>query len=52
MMKRILASYKIDLGEDELSKLIDTLKTRSSDEGRVIPTDEIIEEARNYVQGN
>ncbi|MHB1470386.1 MAG: hypothetical protein ACYCSA_01840 [Thermoplasmataceae archaeon] len=52
MIKRILASYKLDLGEEKLSRLMDTLKTRSSDEGRVIPTDEIIEEARKYVQSN
>ena len=52
MVKRILAGFNINIGEDELTKLIESLKDRSAEEGRVIQTAEIIEEAQKYVQSN
>ena len=52
MVKRILAGFDINIKEDQLSKLIESLKNRSAEEGRVIQTEEVIEEAKRYVQSN
>ncbi len=52
MVKRILAGFDINIKEDQLSKLIESLKNRSAEEGRIIQTEEVIEEAKRYVQSN
>lgn len=52
MVKRILAGFDINIKEDQLSKLIESLKNRSAEGGRVIQTEEVIEEAKRYVQSN
>lgn len=52
MVKRILAGFDINIKEDQLSRLIESLKNRSAEEGRVIQTEEVIEEAKRYVQSN
>lgn len=51
MLKQILSKFNINIEEGGLSKLIEVLKDRSAEEGRVIQIKEILEEARNHVQG-
>jgi len=52
MVKRILSGFNINIGDDDLTGLIERLKNLSAEEGRVIKTAEILEEAQKYVQSN
>jgi 2-isopropylmalate synthase len=52
MLNKILQTKGIQISDENLLKLMETIKTISADEGRVIGASEVLKEAEQFVQSN